>query len=54
VVVDMLGNTVADRNVKDNQSSFILYMNGLHRGVYIVTLFDKLGGKTSKQVVKAK
>jgi aminopeptidase N len=54
VVVDMLGNTVADRNLKENQSSFILYMNGLHRGVYIVTLFDKFGGKTSKQVVKAK
>ena len=52
IMIDMIGETVMDRPIKDGQTLIMVYMNGLHRGTYRITLIDKDNKRISKNIQK--
>ena len=52
IMIDMIGETVMDRPLRDGQTKFMVYMNGLHRGTYRITLIDKDNKRISKNIQK--
>lgn len=53
VIINMIGEKVMDRDLRDGQNKFMVYMNGLPRGTYIISLIDKDNKSISKTIVKA-
>ena len=52
IMINMIGETVMDRPLKEGQSKFKVYMNGLPRGTYMISLIDKDNKRISKQIQK--
>jgi hypothetical protein len=51
-MIDMIGEKVMDRSLKEGQNNFIIYMNGLPRGTYMISLIDKDNKHISKNIQK--
>ena len=52
IMIDMIGETVMDRPLRDGQTKFMVYMNGLPRGTYRITMIDKENKRISKNIQK--
>jgi len=52
VMTNTIGETVMDRPLKEGQNKFIIYMNGLPRGTYMISLIDKDNKQISKRIQK--
>ena len=52
IMINMIGETVMDRPLKEGQNKFKVYMNGLPRGTYMISLIDKDNKRISKQIQK--
>ncbi len=51
IMINMIGDVVMDRPLK-GQNKFIVYMNGLTRGTYMISLIDKDDKRISKKIQK--
>ena len=51
-MVNMLGEKVMDRALRPGQEKFDVYMNGLARGPYVISLVDKDNRRVSKAIQK--
>jgi len=52
ILINMIGETVMDRPLREGQSKFMVYMNGLPRGTYMISLIDKDDRRISKTIQK--
>jgi hypothetical protein len=52
IMINMIGETVMDRPLKEGQNKFTVYMNGLPRGTYMISLIDKDDKRISKKIQK--
>jgi hypothetical protein len=53
VMVNAKGDTVMDKPLKEGQDIFIIYMNGLPRGTYMISLVDKNNNSISQTIQKS-
>ncbi len=51
-MVSIIGETVMDRKLTPGQDMFEIYMNGLARGPYVISLIDRDNRKASKTIQK--
>ncbi|MCW3126283.1 MAG: hypothetical protein JWO03_1941 [Bacteroidetes bacterium] len=51
-MVNMIGEMVMERAIRAGQEKFDIYMNGLARGPYVISLIDKDGRRISKTIQK--
>jgi hypothetical protein len=51
-MINMIGETVMDRQLKDRQNKFTVLMNGLPRGTYTLSLIDKDDKHIFKKIQK--
>ena len=52
VMINMIGDVVMDRPLKEGQNKFKVYMNGLPRGTYMMSLIDRNNNRISKKIQK--
>ena len=52
IMINMIGEMVMDRPLKEGQNKFTVYMNGLPRGTYMISLIDKDDKRISKKIQK--
>ena len=52
ILINMIGDMVMDRPLKEGQNKFTIYMNGLPRGTYMISLIDKDDRRISKKIQK--
>jgi aminopeptidase N len=52
IMINMIGDMVMDRTLKEGQNKFTVYMNGLPRGTYMISLIDKDNKRISKKIQK--
>jgi aminopeptidase N len=52
IMINMIGETVMDRPLRDGQMKFTVLMNGLPRGSYMLTMIDMDNKRTSKRIQK--
>ena len=52
ILINMIGEMVMDRPLKEGQTKFTVYMNGLPRGTYMISLIDKDDKRISKKIQK--
>ena len=52
IMMNMIGEKVMDRPLKAGQNKFIVYLNGLPRGTYMINLIDKDNKHISKKIQK--
>lgn len=51
-IFDFLGMKVVDRDIKSNQQRFVIPLQGLPKGVYIINLKNKKGVTSSQKIIK--
>lgn len=52
IMINMIGEMVMDRPLKEGQNKFTVYMNGLPRGTYMISLIDKDDKRISEKIQK--
>ncbi len=52
IMMNMVGEKVMDRPLKAGQNKFVIYMNGLPRGTYMINMIDKDNKHISKRIQK--
>ena len=53
IMINMIGEMVMDRPLREGQNKFTVYMNGLPRGTYMISLIDKDDKRISKKIQRA-
>jgi hypothetical protein len=51
-MINEKGDTVMDKPLKEGQNTFVIYMNGLPKGAYIISLVDKSNQSISTKIQK--